>query len=77
MSQEHGDDAASLTIAEQYVNAFNQLARTNNTLILPSNVGDISSLVGQSLAIYKTIANRSDNEIIEKKLSTELNSENK
>lgn len=56
LSQNHGSNAASLTVAEQYVNAFNQLARTNNTLILPSNAGDISSLVGQAMSIYKTIA---------------------
>lgn len=42
-----GKDAAALTIAEQYVHAFDKLARTNNTLILPSNVGDVSNFVGQ------------------------------
>lgn len=55
LSGNHGGNAASLTIAEQYVGAFNKLARTNNTLILPSNVGDVSSLVGQAFSIYKTI----------------------
>ena len=55
-----GKNAASLFVAEQYVTAFKNLARTNNTLILPSNVGDISSLVGQALAIYKTVANSND-----------------
>lgn len=43
------------------MNAFNKLARTNNTLILPSNVGDISSLVGQAMSIYKTIASSNNN----------------
>lgn len=40
-------NAAALSIAEQYVNAFNKLARVNNTLILPSNVGDVSTFVAQ------------------------------
>lgn len=40
-------NAAALSIAEQYVKAFNKLAKNNNTLILPSNVGDVSSLVSQ------------------------------
>ncbi|XP_055308430.1 stomatin-like protein 2, mitochondrial [Sitodiplosis mosellana] len=62
LSQNYGSNAASLTIAEQYVNAFNQLARTNNTLILPSNAGDISSLVGQAMSIYKTIAKEQGSE---------------
>ncbi|XP_063981586.1 stomatin-like protein 2, mitochondrial [Diachasmimorpha longicaudata] len=50
-----GKNAASLSIAEQYVKAFNKLAKTNNTLILPSNVGDVSSLVAQAMSIYKQI----------------------
>ncbi|XP_011302560.1 stomatin-like protein 2, mitochondrial [Fopius arisanus] len=50
-----GKNAASLSIAEQYVKAFNKLAKTNNTLILPSNVGDVSGLVAQALSIYKQI----------------------
>lgn len=52
---EDGKNAASLSIAEQYVRAFNKLAKTNNTLILPSNVADVSSLVAQAMTIYKQI----------------------
>lgn len=53
----HGDgkNAATLTVAEQYVRAFDKLARTNNTLILPSNAGDISSIVGQAMSIYGAV----------------------
>lgn len=40
-------NAAALSIAEQYVNAFNKLAKVNNTLILPSNVGDVPTFVAQ------------------------------
>ncbi|KAG5891395.1 hypothetical protein JTB14_017918 [Gonioctena quinquepunctata] len=50
-----GTSAASLSIAEQYISAFNKLARTNNTLILPANTGDVSSLVSQAMSIYSTI----------------------
>ncbi|GBP97978.1 Stomatin-like protein 2, mitochondrial [Eumeta japonica] len=34
------------------------LAKTNNTLILPSNAGDISSLVTQALSVYKTVSSQ-------------------
>lgn len=51
-----GNRAASLSIAEQYVQAFNKLAKTNNTLILPSNVGDVSNLVGQAMSIYSKVS---------------------
>lgn len=40
-------NAAAYSIAEQYVKAFNKLAKVNNTLILPSNVSDVSALVTQ------------------------------
>jgi hypothetical protein len=40
-------NAASLAVAEKYVAAFQELARTNNTLILPANTGDVSSMVAQ------------------------------
>lgn len=42
-----GANAASFSIAEQYVLAFNKLAKNNNTLILPANAGDVSNMVGQ------------------------------
>lgn len=51
----HVQNAASLLVAENYVKAFENLAKTNNTLILPSNVADISSVVTQATAIYTKI----------------------
>lgn len=52
ISQPSGIDAVNLRVAEHYVREFGKLARTNNTLILPSNLGDIGSLVD---AIMKTV----------------------
>ena len=45
ISEDGGSDAVNLRIAEQYVREFGNLARTNNTLILPSNVSDIGGTV--------------------------------
>ncbi|XP_015433476.1 PREDICTED: stomatin-like protein 2, mitochondrial [Dufourea novaeangliae] len=53
-------NAAALSIAEQYVKAFNKLAKNSNTLILPSNVADVSSLVTQALTIYKQVMSQSN-----------------
>ena len=44
---QHGSKAASLAVAEQYVQAFSNLAKTNNTLLLPEKTGDIGSMVAQ------------------------------
>ncbi|QRN41796.1 MAG: paraslipin [Neisseriaceae bacterium] len=48
-----GFEAVNYKIAEQYVEAFKNLAKTNNTLILPANVADIGSLVSTGLQIVK------------------------
>ncbi len=49
-----GSDAVNLKVAEQYVNAFSQLAKTNNTLIVPANLGDISGLIASAMQVVKT-----------------------
>ncbi|XP_063385760.1 stomatin-like protein 2, mitochondrial [Cydia fagiglandana] len=56
LGQKDTRHAASLTLAEQYVAAFNKLARTNNTLILPANAGDVPNLVAQAMSIYSTVS---------------------
>lgn len=49
-------DAAAFLIAEQYVKAFSNLARTNNTLILPADAGDVNKMVAQAFQVYKTMS---------------------
>ncbi|CAN9504801.1 unnamed protein product [Ophioblennius macclurei] len=59
LTQHNGNAAASLTVAEQYVSAFSNLAKESNTILLPSNTGDISSMVSQAMTIYSTLAKAS------------------
>lgn len=40
-----GRDAVSLKVAEQYVQEFGKLAKENNTMIVPSNLADVSAFV--------------------------------
>ena len=47
-----GMDAVNLRVAEQYINEFGKLAQTNNKLILPQNLADVSGIVG---TIMKTL----------------------
>ena len=48
-----GLDAVSLRVAEHYVDAFANLAKTNNTLIVPANLGDMSTVIASALQIVK------------------------
>jgi regulator of protease activity HflC (stomatin/prohibitin superfamily) len=49
-----GSDAVNLKVAEQYVNAFSQLAKTNNSLIVPANMSDISGLIAGAMQVVKS-----------------------
>ncbi len=49
-----GSDAVNLKVAEQYVGAFAQLAKTNNAIIVPANLGDISGLIATAMQVVKT-----------------------
>ncbi len=55
LSEEGGEKAASLQIAEKYVEAFRQLAKETNTIILPSNLQHPGAIVGEAMAIYDQI----------------------
>ena len=48
-----GQEAVNLKVAEQYVSAFNNLAKTNNSIIVPANLGDISGLIASAMQIVK------------------------
>ena len=53
ISSPGGMDAVSLRVAEHYVDAFANLAKTNNTLIVPANLGDMSTVIASALQIVK------------------------
>jgi regulator of protease activity HflC (stomatin/prohibitin superfamily) len=44
-----GYEAVQLRVAEQYVAQFGELAKTNNTMILPANVADVSSMIATAM----------------------------
>ena len=46
-----GMQAANLKVAQLYIEAFSGLAKTNNTLIVPSNLADVSTLVASAMTI--------------------------
>jgi len=46
-----GLSAANLKVAELYVGAFRELAKANNTLIIPSNLSDAASFVASAMTV--------------------------
>jgi len=50
---EGGMEAVQLRVAEKLVEQFGHLAKQGNTLILPANFGDISSLIATAMSVVK------------------------
>ena len=48
-----GMEAVNLKVAERYVDAFGNLAKTNNTLIVPANLADVSSLISAAMTVVR------------------------
>ena len=51
-----GQQAVQLKVAEKAVEAYAQLAQKNNTMIVPGNMSEVSSLIGTAMALMKTPA---------------------
>ena len=39
-------------MAEKYVGAFGELAKSSTTVLLPANTGDVGAMVAQAMAVY-------------------------
>ncbi len=50
-----GTDAVNLRVAEQYIKEFGKLAKETNTLILPSNLGDIGGMVSTLTKTFESV----------------------
>ncbi|MBB3841469.1 regulator of protease activity HflC (stomatin/prohibitin superfamily) [Runella defluvii] len=53
IKEEGGMDAVQLKVAEQMVQQFGNLAKSTNTMILPANFGDMSSMIATAMSVVK------------------------
>ena len=51
IGKEGGLQAANLKVAEQYIGALGSLAKTNNTMIVPTNLADVASVVASAMTV--------------------------
>ncbi len=51
IGQEGGLQAANLKVAEEYIAALGHLARTNNTMIIPTNLADVAGVVASAMTV--------------------------
>ena len=51
IGKEGGLQAANLKVAELYIGALGNLAKTNNTMIVPTNLSDVASVVTSAMTV--------------------------
>ncbi|MGD2169350.1 MAG: stomatin-like protein [Chlamydiota bacterium] len=61
-----GQDAITLRLAEQYLIEFGKMAKTNNTMIIPSNMSDISSVISTATSIYQSVSKEKEKDLLTK-----------
>jgi regulator of protease activity HflC (stomatin/prohibitin superfamily) len=57
IDQPGGIEAVNLSVAERYVDAFSNLAKETNTLILPANLSDIGGLIASAMKVVDKTRN--------------------
>jgi regulator of protease activity HflC (stomatin/prohibitin superfamily) len=53
INEEGGINAVNLRVAEQYLNEFGKLAKTNNSIIIPTNLADIAGVIKSATSVIK------------------------
>jgi regulator of protease activity HflC (stomatin/prohibitin superfamily) len=53
IEQPGGEQAVQLKVAERAVDAYSQLAKANNTMIVPGNMTEVSALIGSAMTLMK------------------------
>jgi regulator of protease activity HflC (stomatin/prohibitin superfamily) len=54
INEKGGINAVNLRIAEQYLNEFGKLAKTNNSIIIPSDLSDIAGMIKAASSVIKS-----------------------
>jgi regulator of protease activity HflC (stomatin/prohibitin superfamily) len=53
IQQPGGEQAVQLKVAEKAVDAYGQLAKVNNTMIVPGHMGEVAGLIGTAMTLLK------------------------
>lgn len=50
-----GASAVNLQVAQEYIKEFGKLAKESNTVVIPSNLGDMGNFMASGLGIFKSL----------------------
>jgi len=54
IDEKGGFEAVQLRVAEHYITEFGKLAKAGNTLVVPSNLGDVGAMIGLAMSALKS-----------------------
>ncbi|KAF3932292.1 Stomatin-1 [Dactylella cylindrospora] len=54
----NAQNAISLSVAEKYVDAFGKLAKESNTIVIPSQMGDVGGMIASAMGIYGKVSDQ-------------------
>ena len=54
IGQPGGEQAVQLKVAERAIDAYQSLAKTNNTMIVPGNMTEVTGLIATAMAVMKS-----------------------
>jgi regulator of protease activity HflC (stomatin/prohibitin superfamily) len=55
IEQPGGSQAVNLRVAEQYIKEFGNLAKINNTMIIPQSLSDVSGLIATATSVIENV----------------------
>ena len=55
-----GMEAVQLRVAESYIERFGELAKSTNTMLLPTNAGDVASMIAIAMSVIKKTGSGDD-----------------
>ena len=55
LNQKGGNQAANLEVAKEYVQEFGKLAKESNTLIIPSDANNVSSMIASAMSVLNKV----------------------
>ncbi len=58
LGESGGEEAAALQVAEKYLDAFRQLAKEGNAILLPSNLQHPGTMIAEAMAIYGQVSKK-------------------
>lgn len=63
ISKPNGEKAVAFKIAEDYVKQFGKIAQRTNTVIVPANVNDASSMIAQAMTIFESMKQKTQQQL--------------